>query len=29
MPFCERLAAQRLTEVRAGDALAHAVLPDQ
>lgn len=29
MPFCERLAAQRLAEVRAGDALAHAVLPDR
>jgi ATP/maltotriose-dependent transcriptional regulator MalT len=29
MPFCERLAAQRLAEVRAGDALAHALLPDQ
>jgi class 3 adenylate cyclase/tetratricopeptide (TPR) repeat protein len=29
MPFCERLAAQRLAEVRAGDALAHALLPER
>jgi tetratricopeptide (TPR) repeat protein len=29
MPFCEQLAARRMAEVNAGDALAHPALPDR